>query len=141
LFDIETKKAISLIDLDTVKPGLIHYDIGDCLRSGCNLIGEETQDWEKVYFDLDLCENILQGYLKTAKAFLTENDYQYIFSAIRLITFELGLRFLSDYLANNVYFKVNYPEHNLMRALVQFQLTKSIESQEENINKIIEKLS
>ena len=141
LFDKNTKKAISVIDLDTVKPGLIHYDIGDCLRSGCNLIGEETQDWEKVSFDLDLCENILNGYLKETQGFLTPNDYEYIYSAIRLIAFELGLRFLSDYLAGNVYFKVDYPEHNLMRALVQFQLTQSIESQEESINKIIEKLS
>ena len=141
LFDTNSKKAISLIDLDTVKPGLIHYDIGDCFRSGCNLMGEETKEWEKVSFDLDLCENILQGYLKTAKTFLTPNDYQYIFSAIRLITFELGLRFFSDYLAGDVYFKVNYPEHNLIRALVQFQLTKSIEFQQESINKIIKKIS
>ncbi len=141
LFDINSKKAISVIDLDTIKPGLIHYDIGDCLRSGCNLIGEETKDWETVSFDLDLCENILKGYLKMAKTFLTENDYKYIFSSIRLITFELGLRFFSDYLAGDLYFKVNYPEHNLMRALVQFQLTKSIESQQENVNKIIQKLS
>ena len=141
LFDKNTKKAISLIDLDTIKPGLIHYDIGDCLRSACNLMGEETEDWEQVSFDLDLCENLLKGYLQATQGFLTPNDYQYIYSAIRLITFELGLRFFSDYLAGNVYFKVNYPEHNLMRALVQFQLTKSIESQEESINKIIEKLS
>jgi Ser/Thr protein kinase RdoA (MazF antagonist) len=141
MFDIHTQKAISIIDLDTVKPGLIHYDIGDCLRSGCNTIGEETKCWEQVYFDLDLCENILQGYLGTAQTFFTENDYQFIFSAIRLITFELGLRFFSDYLADNIYFKVNYPEHNLIRALVQFQLTKSIESQENHITKIVQKLS
>jgi Ser/Thr protein kinase RdoA (MazF antagonist) len=141
LFDKNTKKAISVIDLDTIKPGLIHYDIGDCLRSGCNLRGEETQDWEQVNFDLDLCENILQGYLQAAKTFLTPNDYQYIYSAIRLIAFELGLRFFSDYLAGNVYFKVNYPEHNLMRALVQFKLTQSIESQDKRINQIIAQLS
>ena len=141
LFDQNTNQAISLIDLDTIKPGLIHYDIGDCLRSGCNLLGEETEDWQKVSFDLDLCENILKGYLQTTQGFLTPNEYDYIYSAIRLISFELGLRFFSDYLAGNLYFKTNYPEHNLMRALVQFQLTKSIESQEENINQIILKLS
>ncbi len=137
LFDTTTQQAVSIIDLDTVKPGLIHYDIGDCLRSGCNPVGEETEDWEKVYFDTDLCQGILQGYLDVAQAFLTENDYSYIYAAIRLITFELGLRFFTDYLAGNVYFKIKYPEHNLARALVQFKLTESIEAQEIKIRQII----
>ncbi|HYW20094.1 MAG TPA: aminoglycoside phosphotransferase family protein [Nodularia sp. (in: cyanobacteria)] len=137
LFDTTTHKAVSIIDLDTVKPGLVHYDIGDCLRSGCNPVGEETEEWEKVYFDADLCQGILQGYLDVAQAFLTENDYSYIYAAIRLITFELGLRFFTDYLAGNLYFKIKYPEHNLARALVQFKLTESIESQETKIRQII----
>ncbi|MDB9306752.1 MULTISPECIES: phosphotransferase enzyme family protein [Cyanophyceae] len=137
LFDTTTQKAVSVIDLDTVKPGLVHYDIGDCLRSGCNPAGEETEDWEKVYFDTDLCQGILQGYLDIAQAFLTENDYTYIYAAIRLITFELGLRFFTDYLAGNVYFKIQHPEHNLARALVQFKLTESIEAQETKIRQII----
>ena len=140
LFDITTHKAISIIDLDTVKPGLVHYDIGDCLRSGCNPAGEETEQWEEVYFDTDLCQGILQGYLDIAQAFLSENDYSYIYAAIRLISFELGLRFLTDYLAGDVYFKIKYPEHNLARALVQFKLTESIESQETNIRQIIQDL-
>ncbi|MEH2289954.1 phosphotransferase enzyme family protein [Nostoc sp.] len=138
MFDIVTQQAVSVIDLDTVKPGLVHYDIGDCLRSGCNPAGEETENWESIYFDTDLCQEILQGYLAVAKAFLTENDYAYIYDAIRLITFELGLRFFADYLAGNVYFKVKHPEHNLARAIVQFKLTESIESQETQIRKIIE---
>ncbi|TVP67588.1 MAG: aminoglycoside phosphotransferase, partial [Nodularia sp. (in: Bacteria)] len=116
------------------------YDIGDCLRSGCNPVGEETPDWEKVYFDTDLCKGILQGYLNVAQAFLTENDYTYIYAAIRLISFELGLRFLTDYLAGDVYFKIKYPEHNLARALVQFKLTASIELQETKIRQIIAEL-
>lgn len=139
MFDITTKKAMSMVDLDTVKPGLIHYDIGDCLRSGCNPMGEETPHWEKVYFDLDLCQNILQGYLEVTQNFLTDNDYEYMFDAIRLISLELGIRFFTDYLAGNVYFKVNHPEHNLLRALVQFQLTASIESQENYIRKLMQK--
>lgn len=137
MFDIVTQQAVSVIDLDTVKPGLVHYDIGDCLRSGCNPAGEETENWESIYFDTDICQEILQGYLAVAKAFLTENDYAYIYDAIRLITFELGLRFFADYLAGNVYFKVKHPEHNLARAIVQFKLTESIESQETQIRKII----
>ena len=137
LFDTATQKAVSIIDLDTVKPGLIHYDIGDCLRSGCNLAGEETDQWQNVSFNTDLCQGILQGYLDVAQAFLTENDYTYIYAAIRLISFELGLRFFTDYLAGNVYFKIKYPEHNLARALVQFKLTESIEAQETKIRQII----
>ncbi|NJL63136.1 MAG: aminoglycoside phosphotransferase family protein [Methylacidiphilales bacterium] len=140
MFDTETNKAVSVIDLDTVKPGLVHYDIGDCLRSGCNPVGEEVEDWESVYFDTDLSQGILQGYLAIAKAFLTENDYLYIYDAIRLITFELGLRFFTDYLAGNIYFKVKHPEHNLLRALVQFKLTASIEYQEANIRQVIKDL-
>ncbi|MCU0551487.1 MAG: aminoglycoside phosphotransferase family protein [Leptolyngbya sp. Prado105] len=140
LFDVATDKAVSVIDLDTVKPGLIHYDIGDCLRSGCNAIGEETQAWETVRFESDLCEGILRGYLQVAKAFLTDHDYAYLFDAIRLIAFELGLRFFTDFLNGNVYFKVNYPEHNLARALVQFKLAESIESQEKAICAIVEDL-
>ncbi|BAY64584.1 aminoglycoside phosphotransferase [Calothrix brevissima NIES-22] len=138
MFDTVTGLAVSVIDLDTVKPGLVHYDIGDCLRSGCNPSGEETADWQSVVFDTDTCQGILQGYLSVAKAFLTENDYVYMYDAIRLIAFELGLRFFTDHLAGNVYFKVKYPEHNLARALVQFALTKSIETQESQIRAIIQ---
>ncbi len=140
LIDATTEKAVSVIDLDTVKPGLIHYDIGDCLRSGCNAIGEETQQWETVRFEPDLCERILRGYLTVAKAFLADSDYSYLFDAIRLIAFELGLRFFTDYFAGDIYFKTTYSEHNLMRALVQFELTKSIESQESSIRTIIKDL-
>ncbi|AFY57125.1 putative homoserine kinase type II (protein kinase fold) [Rivularia sp. PCC 7116] len=137
MIDTGDGRAISIIDLDTVKPGLVHYDIGDCLRSGCNPLGEETELWENVSFDTDVCESLLGGYLGVAQDFLHENDYLYIYDAIRLIAFELGLRFFTDYLAGNVYFKVKYPEHNLARALVQFKLTESIEMQESSIRKII----
>ncbi len=140
MIDTITGHGISIIDLDTVKPGLVHYDIGDCLRSSCNPLGEETQQWEKVTFDISICQSVLGGYLSVARDFLTESDYEYMYDAIRLIAFELGLRFLSDFLAGNVYFKVKYPEHNLARALVQFKLTESIESQEHIIRSTIEKM-
>ena len=137
MIDTSTGQAIGIVDLDTVKPGLVHYDIGDCLRSCCNPLGEETEQWETVCFEPDLCQAILQGYLSLAKDFLTENDYEYLYDAIRLIAFELGLRFFTDYMSGNVYFKVKHPEHNLARALVQFKLTESIESQEACIRGII----
>jgi Ser/Thr protein kinase RdoA (MazF antagonist) len=137
LFDRQTQLAVSVVDLDTVKSGLVHYDIGDCLRSGCNVVGEETEQWQDVQFDMELCQGILQGYLSTARSFLTESDYAYIYDAIRVITFELGLRFFTDYLAGNIYFNVKHPEHNLLRSLVQFRLVESIEAQESVIQQII----
>ncbi len=140
MFNIASQQAVSMIDLDTVKPGLVHYDIGDCVRSGCNPAGEETEEWDNVSFEPDLCEGILHGYISVAKEFLTLDDYAYMYDSIRLIAFELGLRFFADYLAGNVYFKVKHPEHNLVRAIVQFKLTESIESQETTIRRIIEDL-
>ena len=137
MMDTANGHAISIIDLDTVKPGLVHYDIGDCLRSGCNPLEEETEQWETVHFATDLCQAILQGYFSIAGAFLTENDYDYLYDAIRLIAFELGLRFFTDYVEGNVYFRTRYPEHNLARALVQFKLTESIESQAATIRALI----
>ena len=140
MIDCSNQQAVAMIDLDTVKPGLIHYDIGDCLRSGCNLLGEETKDWQQVTFEPELARVILQGYLEVTADFLTENDYQYIYDSIRLLAFELGLRFFTDYLEDNVYFNVDYPQHNLARALVQFQLTQSIEAQATAIQSIINNL-
>jgi Ser/Thr protein kinase RdoA (MazF antagonist) len=140
MIDTLTGQAISIVDLDTVMPGLIHYDIGDCLRSGCNTRGEETEQWEQVHFDPDLCKDILHGYISVAREFLTRDDFFYIYDSIRLIAFELGLRFFTDYLEGNAYFKVSHPEHNLTRALVQFKLTESIESQEKDICKIIQEI-
>ncbi len=140
LIDMTTGRAVSLIDLDTVKPGLVHYDIGDCLRSSCNPLGEETQQWRAVTFDVGLCEAVLQGYLTCANRFLDAVEYDYIYDAIWLMTFELGLRFFSDHLAGNVYFKTQRPNHNLERALVQFQLAHSIQAQKQTIQTVITRL-
>jgi Ser/Thr protein kinase RdoA (MazF antagonist) len=140
LIDDANGQAVSLIDLDTVKPGLVHYDVGDCLRSCCNPAGEETTALDSVTFDLALCRNILEGYLGQAARFFTANDYAYLFDAIRLITFELGLRFFTDHLAGNVYFKVKHPQHNLQRAQVQFRLVEEIEQRERAIREMIDEL-
>jgi len=137
MIDDITGQAVSVIDLDTVKPGLVHYDIGDCLRSCCNPLGEETEAFDAVRFETDLCQAILEGYLVEARHFLTAKDYDYIYDAVRLIAFELGLRFFTDYLAGNVYFKTQDAEHNLRRALVQFRLTESIEAQAGAIRAIV----
>ena len=138
LFDAVTDQAISVIDLDTAKPGLIHYDIGDMLRSGCNPLGEHESNWQSVRFELDFAEALLTAYCREAGPFLTEADYRFIYTAIHQIAFEMGLRFFSDYLNGNVYF--NAPaEINLLRALVQFQLVSSIEENQRAIQQLVSK--
>ena len=140
MIDTDTQKAVCMIDLDTVMSGLLHYDIGDCLRSGCNPAGEETEQVETVCFDLDLCNAVLQGYCSVAREFLSMNDFDFIYDSIRLLTFELGLRFFTDFLEGNVYFRAGRPKHNLIRAMVQFKLVESIESQETAIRTMIKSL-
>lgn len=140
LLDASSGRAVALVDLDTVKPGLLHYDIGDCLRSGCNPLGEETPALDAVTFDLTLCEALLEGYGTVAHRFLGPADHRYLYDAIRLLSFELGLRFFTDHLAGNVYFHTQRPGHNLDRALVQFRLTESIEAQERDIRGLLERL-
>ncbi len=137
MIDTGTGLAVSIIDLDTVKPGLIHYDIGDCLRSCCNPLGEDPEDPGRVRFEPGLCEAVLRGYFSVAKDFLTLSDYEFIYDSVRLISYELGVRFFTDYLEGDVYFKVKDREHNLRRALVQFRLTESIESQARALRAII----
>lgn len=138
MIDNATGEGIALIDLDTAKPGLIHYDIGDCIRSCCNPLGEETQDFDAVKFDIKLAREIMRGYLSVAREFLTEADHAHLYNAIRLIPLELGIRFFTDHLAGDVYFKVKHPAHNLHRAIIQFKLLENIEAQESAIRSIIE---
>lgn len=140
MIDERTGQAVSIVDLDTVKPGLIHYDIGDCLRSCCNPLGEETDELDQVYLDLDLCRAILEGYVGEARRFMTDADIAYIYDSIRLIAFELGLRFFTDYLEGNVYFRARYQDHNLMRGMVQFRLAESVEAQAQEIRAIVASL-
>lgn len=130
LFANHKQQVISLIDLDTVQSGLVHYDIGDCLRSCC-----QTLDGD---FDLSFCRIILKAYLQEARHFFTSADYEFLYPAIRLLPFELGLRFYTDYLQGNPYFKVSYQDENLDRAEKQFKLCNSIMAQEKAIKTIID---
>lgn len=141
LFDAKDDRVVSLIDLDTVQPGLIQYDVGDCLRSCCNPAGESPPDAASVRFDLDICHAILRRYLSETRGFLTPEDYRYLYVAIRLIPFELGLRFLTDHLEGDRYFKTDSPGQNLHRARIQFALTAAIEHDEEKIRSLIAGLS
>ena len=126
MIDDVTGKGTAMIDLDTVSPGLIHLDFGDALRSICN--------------DEDLATAFCKGYMREAGSFLTDADREYLFDSIRLLPFELGLRFFQDYLAGNVYFKTTRPEQNLNRARVQFRLCESVEARERSIRNELKKL-
>lgn len=140
MIDDVTGKGTAMIDLDTVSPGLVHIDFGDALRSICNPAGEEEGDLAKVVFDEDLCTAFCKGYMREAGPFLTAADREYLFDSIRLLPFELGLRFFQDYLAGNVYFKTRQPEQNLNRARVQFRLCESIEARERSIRSVLNRL-
>jgi len=137
MIDDVTGKGTAIVDLDTVKPGLIHYDFGDGVRSACNPGGEDTTDLDEVFLDLDMFTALVRGYLREAGPFLTAADREYLYASIRLITFELGLRFFADYLAGNVYFKVKHDLQNLERARVQMRLCESIEAREGQIRRIL----
>lgn len=138
LFDDVTGQAISLIDLDTVKPGLVQYDIGDCLRSSCNPAGEETDRWQDVQFDPVLGKAVLEGYLEVARDFFDAADFDFLPESVRLIAFELGLRFFADHLEGDRYFKVARRGQNLARALVQFRLAESVDERFDELRGIVQ---
>jgi hypothetical protein len=119
----------------------VHYDIGDCLRSCCNNAGESGLGSSGVRFDLDIAETILTRYFEKFRFCLGESEIGYLYDAIFLLPFELGLRFFSDYLQDNRYFKVQSPDQNLARAVVQFNLAMSVEKQKKSIHRLICKLT
>lgn len=141
LFDSQSNRVVGLIDFDTVQPGLVHYDVGDCLRSCANPAGESPTNLDDVRFDLDICRAILAHYLAETGGFLTPRDYFYLYDAIRLIPFELGLRFLTDHLEGDTYFKIAWRGQNLHRATAQFRLTADIENSERPIKALIQELT
>lgn len=136
LFDAAQKRVVSLIDLDTVGPGLLHYDLGDCLRSCCNR-GGEGGDPLKVRFDMDTCRAWLEGYCRQMGESLSRHDREYLYEAVLLISFELGLRFFTDHLRGDTYFKVRREGENLQRALVQFALVGCIAKQEAGLRALL----
>ena len=140
MIDDFTGKGTAMIDLDTVSSGLMHVDVGDAVRSICNPAGEEELNLGKVSFDENLFLAFMKGYMKEAGAFLTDADRAYLYDAIRLLPFELGLRFFQDYLAGDCYFKVRQPGQNLNRARVQFRLCEAIEARERTIREMLARL-
>ncbi|MCC6303216.1 MAG: aminoglycoside phosphotransferase family protein [Gammaproteobacteria bacterium] len=140
LFDEADEHAVSLIDLDTAKPGLLQHDVADCLRSCCNRAGESPGSNEAVRFDLEICRTLLQHYFIALGDRTPFADGDLLYAAIRLIPFELGVRFLTDYLEGSKYFRIEYPEQNLVRAATQLRLSAEIELSEKEIKGMIEEL-
>lgn len=136
LFSEDGRTAVALIDLDTVKPGTVHHDIADCLRSCCNPAGESGTQPDAPRFDVRMCRALLEGYAGTAGDILRTIEPAHLYEAIRLIPFELGVRFLADYLAGDRYFRIAFPEQNLHRATVQFGLAADIEHQRAAVEEI-----
>ena len=137
LFHRRDGRAIGLIDLDTVQPGLVQHDVGDCLRSCCNRQGESALAGAGVRFDLDIAEPILRAYARETRDALAPADLTGMYDGIRLVPFELGIRFLADHLAGDCYFRVHSRGENLAKALTQFALTADIERQEDAIRALV----
>ena len=127
LFDNETKEGICVVDLDTVMPGLSLYDFGDSIRFGASTAAEDEQDLSKVHFSMELYRAYTRGYLCAAGDSLTAKEIEYLPFSAKLITLECGMRFLTDYLDGDAYFRVGYPEHNLVRCRTQFALVAEME--------------
>jgi hypothetical protein len=124
LFD-KYNKGICMIDTDTVMPGIIHYDFGDAIRTICNTAAEDEKDLSKVEFNLEYYKAYETGFLEKTKGALSPVSLKYLPLAAKTMIFIMGLRFLTDYFNNDIYYKTNYPEHNLDRARNQFKLIES----------------
>ncbi len=141
LLDKETGEAVCVIDLDTVMPGSMLYDFGDALRIGGSTAAEDETDISKIHFDKEAFRAFAEGYLKETGAILTDAERSLMAYAPKLITFECGTRFLTDYLNGDTYFKIHYPEHNLDRARNQYQLVREIITMEPELKKIVKGLT
>lgn len=136
LFARDADRALCLIDLDTIQPGLRHHDVADCLRSCCNRVGDGRQA-PLAHFDLALCRALLGGYAEVAAPLFDRPALAFLYPAIRLIPLELAIRFLTDYLQGDCYFRVTHPRQNLDKTLVQLALVADIEAKRARIERII----
>jgi Ser/Thr protein kinase RdoA (MazF antagonist) len=138
MLDNETDEGICVIDLDTVMPGLAPYDFGDMVRTTTSRTKEDERDLSKVTMEFPMFEALARGYLASAAEFLTPAEKNLLPFSGKLITLEIGLRFLTDFLCGDIYFKVRHENHNLHRCRTQFKLVESIEQQEERMSRLVE---
>ncbi len=137
LFDADTGKGLCIIDLDTIMPGLAANDFGDSIRFGAATAEEDERNLDLMHFDISLYELYVKGYLEATEGVLTPEEIESLPWGARLMTLECGMRFLTDYLEGDTYFKTAYPEHNLVRARTQFRLVDEMEQQFEKMQEIV----
>ncbi len=140
LIDDKTGEGICVVDLDTVMPGLSLYDFGDSIRFGASTAEEDEQDLSKVWMDLELYQRFTQGFLEAAGNSLTKMELEYLPFSAKLMTYECGIRFLTDYLNGDTYFRIHRPGHNLDRARTQFKLVADMETKLEEMAKIVNRI-
>jgi len=137
MLDDATGKGICVIDLDTVMPGLALYDFGDMVRTTTSPAKEDERDLSKVQVRMPMFEALVRGYTASAGGFLTQAEKDHLVFAGKLITFTIGIRFLTDFLEGDTYFKVHREGHNLDRTRTQFKLVECIERQEDAMNAVV----
>ncbi len=138
LLDKDTKECVCVIDLDTVMPGSYLYDYGDALRFAGSSADEDEKDLGKVYFDMDKFTAFTKGYLSRVKGVLTEKEKSLLPFSVELMTYECGIRFLTDYLNGDTYFRIAYSDHNLVRARAQFKLAQDVDRKLDEMAKVVE---
>lgn len=136
LLDTKTRKSLCVLDLDTVMPGLSLYDYGDSIRFGAATAAEDEKDTDKMGIDLHLLEVYTRGFLEACPS-LTEKEIEMLPWGAKIMTLEVGLRFLTDYIDGDHYFNCAYSDHNLVRARTQLKLVKDMEDKWEDVVRII----
>ncbi len=137
LFDRDTNEPVCVVDLDTVMPGSCLYDFGDAIRAGASTAAEDEEDVSKVHLDLGLFAAYVKGFLEAAGDALTPLEIELLPLGAKVITFECGMRFLTDYLQGDVYFRTAYPTHNLVRCRTQFALVADMERKWDELQRIV----
>ncbi len=140
MLDSKTGAGLCVVDLDTVMPGSLLYDFGDALRAGANTAAEDETDLSKVKFDLRMFESFAKGFWEELYGKLTTEEIKFLPMSAVIMTFECGMRFLTDYLEGDTYFKIHRPDHNLDRARNQFKLVEDMEKKLPEMEEIINKL-
>jgi len=141
LFDVQTKKALCVIDLDTVMPGLSAHDFGDAIRFGASTASEDERNLDLVHFDLGLYETYLRGYLSTCGGSLTRTEIEMLPIGAMMMTLECGTRFLADHIAGDVYFHISREGQNLDRARTQFRLLREMDENREQMRALVSSIA
>ncbi len=137
LFDKETKKALTVIDLDTVMPGLVGHDFGDAIRSAANYVAEDSKEYDKAGVNLDIFEAFARGFISKTAHTLTENELSTLALGGFVLACEQAVRFADDYITGDKYYKTLYPEHNLIRTRCQIALAKDMLEKLDIMNNIV----